>query len=239
MLFREVPSAQIGTNGLIPAPEKTARHYQFFEGKQLDVSIQVPLQQIQDIDYRQPPDNNFVLSYMIRLHGKVLIDTTQRIDVPDPMIFSQFRLINHNTAQVDITLPSPGRSAEGLYEYQFYLSSLGVQALLTITECDESYKNFLTGGIRLPFYLVGETTIFITMASKWRQTYSLKMGGASLKKKIKMLAYPLDSRHPCFSVHCSRSKRVYYATTNKRHSSWELKCLLLRKLTVVAIFSPL
>ena len=166
-----------GNNELPPTPERTVDRYQFFEGEELLISFEVPLQQIGNVDYLQSPDNDFTFSFRLHINGIVIIDTTLRTSrrrrAIGPQITSQFQLINGNIAQVNITLPSPSASLEGLYEYQFYLSSRGVQELLLINECDETYGNFLTGGIGLPYFLIGEKTLFITMASKWQLVVSL------------------------------------------------------------------
>ena len=160
-----------GTKQIPAEPTESANYmyYKFFEKKQLFVIIQIPLQQIQGIDYRQLSDN-FELSYKLLYNGKTIFDTTYRLSSRGyTSTASEYRLINHSTVEANLTSFSPKATDVGTYEYQFYVTTESVQRVLNTTQCDESYRNFLVGGIRLPFFLIGQATIYIEMAGEWMQ----------------------------------------------------------------------
>ncbi|XP_064384046.1 uncharacterized protein LOC135333043 [Halichondria panicea] len=156
----------IGTKQIPAEPTKSTHYYEFFEKKQVYVMIQIPLQSIQGIDYNQLSDN-FELSYKLLHNGKIIFDTIYRLSSRGyTSRVSEYRLINDSTVEANLTFFSPKATDVGIYEYQFYVRNEDVQRVLDTTQCDTSYQNFLDGGIRLLFFLIGEATIYIKMADQ-------------------------------------------------------------------------
>ena len=156
-----------GTKQIPAEPTKSTHYYEFFEKKQVYVMIQIPLQSIQGIDYNQLSDN-FELSYKLLHNGKIIFDTIYRLSSRGyTSRVSEYRLINDSTVEANLTFFSPKATDVGIYEYQFYVRNEDVQRVLDTTQCDTSYQNFLDGGIRLLFFLIGEATIYIKMAGEW------------------------------------------------------------------------
>ena len=161
-----------GTKQIPAEPTKSTHYYEFFEKKQVYVMIQIPLQSIQGIDYNQLSDN-FELSYKLLHNGKIIFDTTYRLSSRGyTSRVSEYRLINDSTVEANLTFFSPTALDVGIYEYQFYVRNEDVQRVLDITQCDTSYQNFLDGGMRLLFFLIGEATIYIEMAGEWMHAVS-------------------------------------------------------------------
>ena len=143
-------------------------YQEFFKNQPLTIQLQIPLLQIQGVDFRLLSEIN-QLKYVLFYDGKILLDTSQTpfYDYFDNSRFDvNYQITNRNTAQVELTFASPQRSAAGTYEFQFYMHADAIQHHLNESMCSDVYLNFIPGKVRIFRILIGTATININMAGK-------------------------------------------------------------------------
>ena len=155
--------------GSTEGSRQMTRYYKFTENKRLTIRIQIPLLRIRGLDLRLLSENK-QLSYVLMHNGRILSDTSDRpfydYAQPNSRFDTDYSINNYNMAEVTLTFASPPQSAEGTYEYQFYVHTDSIEQHLNESMCKSVYLNFIRGNVRMFRLLIGTATFNVRMAGK-------------------------------------------------------------------------
>ena len=156
--------------GSTEGSRRMTHYYEFIEDNPLTIRIQISLLQIRGLDLRALSENK-KLKYVLLHNGDILFDTSNTpftgFSEANIRFTTSYSINNDNAAEVTVTFDSPPLSAEGTYEYQFYVNTDIIQQHLNESRCSEQYLNFVQSGhVRLNRILIGTTTFNIKMEGK-------------------------------------------------------------------------
>ena len=142
-----------------------AQYYEFVENSPLTIRIQISLLQIRGMDLHSLSYNKR-LKYVLLYNGRILFDTSNTpftgFSEPNSRFVTNYSINNRSMAEVTLTFDTPPQSAEGTYEYQFYVNTNMIQEHLNESRCSDQYLNFIqSGNVRLNRILIGTTTFNI------------------------------------------------------------------------------